>query len=103
MGNWRGGARMGIANATWPFATLRASSEALVLEVMFFGSFRFSPAQVVDVEPYYSLLIVGRGVRIRHSVSEYPETLIFWCFVEPKGVVAELKRLGYGRVVEGLG
>jgi hypothetical protein len=87
---------MGIANATWPFATLRASSTALVLKVALFGTFQFSPEQVVDIEPYYSLPIVGKGVRIRHSVPAYPERLIFWCFVEPKEVVAELKRLGYG-------
>jgi hypothetical protein len=94
---WRGGARIGLANATWPFACLSASAELLTLEVGFFGTFSFSPTQVTAIEPHFSLPLIGRGVRIRHSIAAYPDPLIFWCFVRPEGIVSELNRLGYGQ------
>src|SRR5689334_17324675 len=100
MANWRGGARVGMWNATWPFASLDVSRSALVLSVWLLGKFTLSPQQVVAVEPWRSLPLIGNGVRIRHSIARYPETLIFWCFVDPEEVTRKLRELGYPGAIE---
>jgi hypothetical protein len=61
--SFRGGARIGWLNASWPFAKLTSSRKALALSCL--GSFEFSPAQVVAIEPYRWFL--SHGVRIHHN------------------------------------
>src|SRR5437764_14118003 len=43
---WRGGARIGLMNATWPFAQLKVTPAQLVLRVVFLGTYIFKPEQV---------------------------------------------------------
>jgi hypothetical protein len=46
---WRGGARIGLMNATWPFAVLKVNSERIVLDVVILGTYTFRPDQVVKL------------------------------------------------------
>jgi len=75
--SFRGGARIGWVNASWPFARLTADAGALTLWSL--GTYTFTPAQVVTLERYGSIPIVSSGIRIRHNRPVYPQTIIFWC------------------------
>ncbi|MET4569461.1 hypothetical protein [Rhodanobacter soli] len=57
----RGGARIGLANATWPFAKLQIAPEQLVLQVKFLGTFTFTPDQVIKVALLASSLSSAKG------------------------------------------
>lgn len=96
--SWRGGARIGFMNATWPFAALKLTPERLVLEVVLLGTYVFAPDQVTSVEPYGWLPLAGKGVRIGHCVQGYPEKIVFWYLcINPQHIVDRIKELGYGQ------
>ena len=44
-----GGARIGIANATWPFATLKANKDKLELNVIIIGELIFKPSDIISI------------------------------------------------------
>jgi hypothetical protein len=94
---WRGGARIGLMNATWPFAQLKLTSEQLVLQVVFLGTYVFRPHQVSRVEPYGFIPLVRKGVRIHHQVGGYPEKIVFWYLcMNPQSIVDRIRESGYG-------
>lgn len=91
----RGGARVGWVNATWPFATLSASSRELALSGLFVGSYTFGPNDVVALEVYGSIPILGRGLRIVHKCTDYPEIVIFWPLRNPNRVIDDIPLAGF--------
>ncbi len=94
---WRGGARIGSMNATWPFAQLRLTPEHVVLQVVFLGTYVFRRQQVTSVEPYGLIPFVGKGVRIHHRVDAYPKKIVFWYFcVNPQPIAERIRQYGYG-------
>jgi hypothetical protein len=94
---WRGGARIGLINATWPFASLQIAQEKMILRVFILGTYVFKPEDVVAVEPYGIIPIAGKGVRIRHRVPNYPEKIIFWRLcINPQPIVDRIRQFGFG-------
>jgi hypothetical protein len=94
---WKGGARLGSKNATWPFAQLFLTPTALTLRVAVLGTFAFAPAQVKKVESYGMIPFFGKGVRIHHQIPNYPEKVVFWYLcANPQFLVDEIRALGYG-------
>ena len=89
--SFRGGARIGWLNASWPFAKLTSSRKALALSCL--GSFEFSPAQVVAIEPYRWFL--SHGMRIHHNRPDYPEKLVFWNGGDAQAMIREIARSGF--------
>jgi hypothetical protein len=93
---WLGGARIGLMNATWPFARLKVTREQLVLKVVFLGTYVFRPEQVTKVEPYGLIPFAGKGIRIHHQVMGYPEKIIFWYLcMNPKPIADKIREYGY--------
>ena len=93
----RGGARIDQANATWPFAQLHITSEHLVLQVKFLGTYTFTPDQVIRVAPFGLIPFFGKGVRILHRVAGYPDKIVFWYLcADPRPIVAKIATYGYG-------
>jgi hypothetical protein len=45
-----GGARIGMANATWPFASLKVSKDRLDLNATIVGNLVFRPADIISIE-----------------------------------------------------
>ena len=64
-------------HGTWPFGQLRIYDDRLVLKAVF-RTYEF-PRESID-----SLAItvgpLSVGLRIEHSVSEYPPIIVFWSF-----------------------
>jgi hypothetical protein len=70
-----GGARIGWTGFSWPLARLSATSNELVIKVLF-DAYTFAPGDVVAIDRHKG--IFSRGIRIRHQVTAYPENIIFW-------------------------
>lgn len=90
-----GGARIGWVNVTWPFARLSASAQELSVSGTFIGRYNFSPEQIAALEPYGSIPVLANGVRIVHTVQNYPDKIIFWCFGSPKRLIERINTLGF--------
>jgi hypothetical protein len=90
-----GGVRVGWANASWPLAKLSVSRVKLSISAMMLGTYTFTPDQIVALEPYGSIPLFGRGIRILHSRSDYPEKIVFWCFRRPERLLDEIRAAGF--------
>jgi len=90
-----GGARIGWMNATWPLARLSSTSDKLTVTAFLLGTYTFKPNQVSQVEQYGMIPLLGRGVRIRHCVPDYPEQIIFWCSASPDKLLLRIRESGF--------
>lgn len=90
-----GGARIGWVNATWPFAALSVREEALTVNVGILGRYTFRRDQVVAIEPYTVIPLLGWGVRIEHTVAEYPRHIVFWCLGPPRSLINRIHETGF--------
>ena len=91
--SFRGGARIGWVNASWPFATLKITDKRLAISTL--SSYEFSPEQVVSVERYGSIPVLSSGIRINHNRADYPEKVVFWCIGNREKVFAQIKKSGF--------
>jgi hypothetical protein len=90
-----GGARVGWAKATWPFAMLTCSKDKLRLFVFPFGGYDFAPDQVKTLEEIMYFPLIGMGIRINHNVNDYPEKIIFWSFRTPGNLLRHIRETGF--------
>lgn len=95
-----GGFRVGWFTGSTPFATLTASPRRLVLGIrpFFFVKpevYEFDPGQVVDLEPHTIVPFFIRELRIRHTVFDYPKSLVFCPLRDAREVAAEVRRVGF--------
>jgi hypothetical protein len=70
-----GGANIGFAKATWPFAKLLVNKNELQLNASIIGNLYFRPSDVISIEPF--TLFSGTGIKINHRVGGYSEKVIF--------------------------
>jgi len=98
--SYTGGARIGWMNATWPLAKLNVSSNMLDINATLLGKYSFSPDQVVGIERYTVIPIIGWGIRIHHNIASYPEKVIFWCLGNPNTLIKRIEETGFvGRAI----
>ncbi len=90
-----GGARIGMANATYPFANLKVDENKLELNASVVGNLAFSPKDIISIEPYQQFPIIGKGIKINHRVSNYNAKVIFWTFKNPQEVISEIQKTGF--------
>ncbi len=94
----RGGARIGWVNYTWPLASLSVVASGLTITTTFFGLFEmgrysFRPDQVARIDRFGWLPILGEGIRVHHTVNDYPEKVVFWC--RPSAVLRGIASTGF--------
>jgi len=92
-----GGARLGMFNATWPFATLSATPDRLCLSC-FGRKYDFPKSSIRSLSKYSG--IFSTGLRIQHTESSFPEFVVFWVslFFSSSGFTkfkGQLESLGY--------
>jgi hypothetical protein len=79
-----GGARVGAEspiariNLTWPFATLTADADKLVVVLVGFIYFEFRKNSLVRLSRYEGLF--SKGLRIEHVARGAPAFIVFWTF-----------------------
>lgn len=90
-----GGARIGMGNATWPLAKLKVSNDRLEINATIIGNLIFQPSDIISIEPYTQIPLLGQGIKINHKVEEYSSKVIFWTFKNPKTVIDEIEKIGF--------
>lgn len=90
-----GRARIGRANATYPFATLFVDKDVLKINASIVGNLVFQPQDIISIEPYSNIPILGQGIKINHRIESYNPKVIFWTFKDPSFVINEIKKVGF--------
>lgn len=70
-----GGAKIGNARSTWPFAQLLVNKNVLQLNASIIGNLYFRPSDIISIEA--SSLLKGLGIKINHRVPKYNTNVIF--------------------------
>lgn len=90
-----GGARIGMANATFPFADLYVDKEILKINASIVGNLVFQPKDIISIKSYTSIPIIGNGIKINHRIENYDSEVIFWTFKNPNSVISEIEKTGF--------
>ena len=90
-----GGARIGWINVSWPLAELSVTPRSLVIRAWLLGTYTFTPEQIVRLEPYGSIPVIYRGIRVVHSHPDYPSGFIFWCLRNPARLIERIRQAGF--------
>jgi hypothetical protein len=87
---------IGVVNFTVPFATLRASREAIVVTVSSLGLFRrtFSFPRSSIRRLRWRRILFSLGVLIEHDLASCPSYILFWVS-NRKALIEGLRRFGY--------
>ena len=86
-----GGLRTDLINASWPFANLTASREALRLSVLS-KEFSIGKDSITKLVKHRGLLTTG--IKIEHAIPGVPTGPVFWTFSFAK-LERNLEQLGY--------
>ena len=89
-----GGARIGMVNATFPLATLKVNEDRLELNSLI-GNLVFQPSDIISIEPYTMIPLLGQGIKINHRVSTYNKKVIFWILGDPNSVIRQIQETGF--------
>ena len=90
-----GGARIGMANASYPFADLYVDKEILKINASIVGNLMFQPKDIISIETYTLIPLIGQGIKINHRIENYNPKVIFWTFKDPNFVIGEIKKTGF--------
>lgn len=90
-----GGARIGRANATYPFANLYVDENTLKINASLVGNLIFQPQDIISIKPYSSFPLIGKGIKILHKVDNYNQHVVFWTMTDPEFVISEIKKTGF--------
>ena len=90
-----GGARIGLAHATWPFAKFKVSKDKLELNASIVGNLVFQPNDIISIEPYSKFSFLSKGLKINHRITNYDSEVIFWTFENPLTVINQIRQIGF--------
>ncbi|MGW8123759.1 hypothetical protein ACV07N_13970 [Roseivirga echinicomitans] len=90
-----GGAKIGIMNYTYPFATMVVSKDKIQLTTATGVNLVFRPQDIVSIKTHKELPVVGQGIRIKHQISGYSKMIIFWLMEDPELVLEKIQATGF--------
>lgn len=90
-----GGARIGRANASYPFAKLDVDKNVLKIDASIVGNLIFQAKDIIELKPYKSIPVIGNGIKIIHRIENYSSEVIFWTFKDPSFVLKEIEKTGF--------
>lgn len=90
-----GGVRIGMANASFPFANLYVDKEIIKINASIVGNLVFQPKDIISIKPHTSIPIIGNGIKINHRIANYNSEVIFWTFKNPDSVINEIEKTGF--------
>ena len=91
----KGGARIAIANASYPFATLLVNKDCLELKVSILADLKFKTSEVLSIEPHRSFPFRTKGVKINHTNPNINKKVIFWTFTASAKIISQIKEIGF--------
>lgn len=90
-----GGARIGRMKATWPFVTLKVSKDKLELNASIIGNLVFQPKDILSIEVYSAIPLIGQGIKINHRVGNYKSEVIFGTSQDPTYLINQIRNTGF--------
>ncbi len=90
-----GGARIGNANVSYPFADLFVDKNVLKINASIVGNLVFQAKDIISIEPYLFIPTIGQGIKINHRIESYNPKVIFWTFKDPRFVINEIEKVGF--------
>jgi len=91
----KGAARIGMMRVTYPFARLKVNKDQLELKTSISGDMSFQASDIVSIEPYTIMPIIGQGIKITHNKTSYEDKVIFYGFLSPKTLIEKIKLIGF--------
>jgi hypothetical protein len=91
----KGGAKIGWANASWPFAKLHVTDKTLSINATILGNFIFNKSDIISIEAYSKFGIFMSGIKINHTVQQYNKIVIFWTFKDPEELIRSIRQTGF--------
>jgi len=88
-----GGARIGRAKASWPFATLKVTKDKLELNASIVGNLVFKPSDIISIETNSGFL--NKGLYLNHKVANYKDKVIFWTFGDVNLLLQQIEQTGF--------
>jgi hypothetical protein len=95
-GGLRTGGFLTPVGATAPYAKLRVNKKRLELTVPINSiELVFQPKDIISLEPYTAIPLIGKGIKINHRVSSYHQKVIFWTLSDPKAIISKIEETGF--------
>jgi len=73
---FRGGARIGLSNITYPFASLNFDEYSLIINASILGQYVFLQQNIIRLEKYNGFF--SNGIKVVHNIKTYPKNIVFW-------------------------
>jgi hypothetical protein len=93
--NETGGAKIGLATASWPFAKLHVTNKTLTLNATILGKLVFARSDIQSIEVYRKFGFRSKGIQINHSVPNYRKTVVFFTANDPQQLINEISKTGF--------
>lgn len=88
-----GGASVGMARATWPFATLKVTKKRLELNATIIGNLVFKPSDITSIEVVDGL--GARSLKINHKVANYKNKVVFHASGDIRLLLKQIEQTGF--------
>lgn len=94
-----GGVRVGLANASFPFAKLIIEGENIII-LSIFGSVYFHKTDILEIKREQGL--ISQGIKLTHNVQGYNKNICFWYFGNIQSIIDDIHNLSPIKLEKGI-